>query len=113
MTHAEVAWERMLQAIRDGEPVAILVSPEMYHDQLEFLQQVNSAYTSSEPEVGRFPWMGIHGIPVVVDPNLPSDTFALMNSRDFIDDMRVALDIFTDGMVHSTYKVSYGGLIGD
>jgi hypothetical protein len=103
----------MLQAIRDGEPCAIVVSPEIYHDQLEFLQQVNSAYTSSEPEVGRFPWLGIEGIPVIVDPNMEEDAFALMSSRDFIDDMRIALDIHTDGMLHSFYKVSYGGLVGD
>lgn len=109
---AQRSWDRMREAIANGDPVALLVSPEIYHEQLEFIQKVNSDYVSSDPEVGRMPWLAITGIPVVVDPNLPHDTFALLNSRDFIDDMRIALDIYTDGMVQSTFKIS-GGLIGD
>lgn len=113
MTRAMEAWDRIQTAIASGEPVAILVSPEIYHDQLEFLQGVNSAYVSTAPEDARLPWIGIAGLPVMVDPNLEPDTFALVNSRDFVDDMRIALDIVTEGMVDSVYKVKYGGMWDD
>jgi hypothetical protein len=103
----------MAQAIRDGEAVALVVSPEIYHDQIEAMQQMNSAYIGTGPEVDRLPWLGIEGIPVIVSPDLEEDCFALMKSRDWIDDMRIALDIHTDGMIHSTYKISGWRNVGD
>lgn len=100
------AWNTIAEAVRRDEPVAVYVSPELYFEQCEWAQGINSAYASSAPEAFRLPWLGIEGVPVVVDPELQGKSFALLQSRDFIDDMRVALDIYTAGMVGSVHNIS-------
>lgn len=111
MTHADAAWDKMLQAIAEGNPVAIAVSPEVYHDQIESTMAANSAYVSTDVECPRLPWIAIYGIPVVVDPNLEPDTFALVNTRDWIDEMRLALDIESEGMYNEAIKYKVTGVL--
>jgi hypothetical protein len=110
VTYAQAAWESIKRTIAEHGATAVAVSPELYFEQVEFVQEVNSAYVPTAPEFPRMPWLAIDGVPVVVDPSLDERQFALVTTRDFIDDMRLALDIYTDGMLDSKsikHEVTY------
>lgn len=103
---AKQTWDVIATAVREKQPAAVYVSPDLYFEQVEWMQGINSAYVSTQPEHPRMPWYAIEGVPVVMDPNFEGKRFALCSSRDFIDDMRLALDIHTEGMVESEYDLS-------
>lgn len=112
MSAAE-SWNAINTAILLHRPTAILVSPEIYFEQAEFIQNVCSEYHKpgegvrvlTAPEHPRLPWLAIAGVPVAVDPSLAPYHFALLHSRDYVDDMRIALDIFTYGMRTEEFSI--------
>jgi hypothetical protein len=104
MSAAE-SWNAIAEAILLHQPTAVLVSPEIYFEQAEFMQNVCSEYVSTAPEHARLPWLAIAGVPVAVDPSLAPRKFALLHSRDYVDDMRIALDIYTHGMETEEFTI--------